>query len=167
MARLDAGAQAFVPEDVLVAEQIDAAWRPHAAEAAARGITLERDVPADLVHLTDELALRRILANLLENAVHHGDAGQPVHVAAHLDGTTLDLEVSSSARDADPDVVRHCFEAFWRSDPSRTGTGTHAGLGLALCRKLAEGLGGSIEAELADGRFVVSVALPDADAPTA
>jgi hypothetical protein len=43
----------------------------------------------------------------------------------------------------------------------------HLSDALALCRKLAEGLGGSIEAELADGRFVVSVALPDADAPTA
>ena len=63
-------------------------------------------------------------------------------------------------RRLDEELVRHAFDAFWRSDDARTAVGRHAGLGLALCQQLVELLSGTITASGDSGRFCVTIVLP-------
>lgn len=58
------------------------------------------------------------------------------------------------------EMLPHQDEAFWRGEDGRGPTGRHAGLGLALCRRLALLNGWALGFSLADGRFTVSLQLP-------
>jgi signal transduction histidine kinase len=57
-----------------------------------------------------------------------------------------------------PGEVEFVFERFWRGERSRQQTGTHSGLGLAMCREFATLLGHSLVAEIShDGEFTVKL----------
>ncbi|MFG0316710.1 MAG: ATP-binding protein, partial [Planctomycetota bacterium JB042] len=69
--------------------------------------------------------------------------------------------VGNDAAGLPADAGARAFETFWRADAARE-AGAHVGLGLPLCRRIAERLGGAIDATSADGRFVVTLRLPAA-----
>ncbi|MEO7091906.1 MAG: ATP-binding protein, partial [Polyangiales bacterium] len=81
------------------------------------------------------------------------------------DGGTIRVEVeratitiSNTGCTLRPADVERVFERFWRGDAARSG-GTHAGLGLALSKKLVRSLGGTITARVDSGTFVAVVTL--------
>jgi two-component system heavy metal sensor histidine kinase CusS len=115
---------------------------------------------------TDTGLLRRVLDNLLDNSVSYADAGSVITASAMPVGRQLRLTVENACRDAHPEQARRAVEPFWQGDPGRGQTGRHAGLGLALCKRIAEALGGKLEVEAGGGRFAVSVTLPADSAPS-
>ncbi len=125
-----------------------------------RGARLENRLDPDLVVRTDSTLLRRILANLLENALLYGDPAEPIEIRGTRDGEATRLVVENALLDPCPDLAERAFEAFWRADPSRRDTGRHAGLGLPLCRKIAERLGAALEANVTAEHFIVTLTLP-------
>jgi len=111
-----------------------------AAEECARyeGVALDGD-PATL--RGDPRLLRRMLRNLLENAVRHGRP--PVHVAIARRGKRVELSVTDAGPGVpEPDRER-IFEPFVRADRSTAG----AGLGLSLVRQIARRHGGDARYE--------------------
>jgi CheY-like chemotaxis protein/HPt (histidine-containing phosphotransfer) domain-containing protein len=148
--------------------------------ASARGLTLrcriDRPVPAVVVG--DELRLRQMLVNLLNNAIKFTDAG------------TIDCRVTTDARapadvsatpPAEGEVVRvrfevvdtgigiaesdrrHIFDRFTQVDDSSERRRGGAGLGLAICAQWVERMGGRIEVESKPGegsRFSFELSLP-------
>lgn len=92
----------------------------------------------------DALRIRRIVSNLLSNAIEHGE-GKPIEIAV----TSTTTEVICSVRDhgigIDPQHLSHVFERFWRADPARARTLGGSGLGLAIALEDAEAHGGTIE----------------------
>jgi signal transduction histidine kinase len=101
----------------------------------------------------------RVLQNLLVNAVRHTPADGTVRVHASRSEDWLVVAVEDTGEGMAPEDLARVFEPFFRADPARSGTG--AGLGLALARRIVESLGGRIEAEsrpAAGSRF--SVQLP-------
>jgi two-component system, OmpR family, heavy metal sensor histidine kinase CusS len=147
-------------ERAALARLVDEAWTPHEELARRRDLTLAREFDPRLEVHTDVESLRRILANLLENAASYADTGGTIELAARCDGAQLGIEVSNPAGAAPEGLERHAFEAFWRADASRTDVGRHAGLGLSLCKRIVESLAGSIDAACEEGRFTVRVRLP-------
>jgi two-component system, OmpR family, sensor kinase len=99
----------------------------------------------------DAALLRRLLANLLDNAAKYSEAPSPVTLALRADGDAAVLEVRDRGIGVDADDLPRLFTPFFRTDRSRArGTGG-TGLGLALAKRIAEAHGGAIAAESAPG----------------
>ena len=166
-ARLEArGAAALRVEDGpvdLAAVAREAADRFRAANA---GRTLEVAIDEGIPGLRGDAAhLRRLVANLLENAAKYSEPPAPIRLAARRDGAGAALEVRDHGIGIDPEDLPRLFTPFFRTDRSRArGTGG-TGLGLALARRIAEAHGGSIAAESAPGEGTTfRVRLPPAPA---
>jgi len=112
-----------------------------------------------LTALFDAEHLRRVLVNLLDNALRHADAGVgTIRVGLVREGQALDLVVGSAGAPVPPEIERHLFEPFF-STRSRG-----SGLGLYICRELCERHGARIDyrraADAAANEFCVRLRTP-------
>jgi signal transduction histidine kinase len=102
--------------------------------------------------------ITRVLQNLLTNAVRHTPADGTVRVEARRIGDALSVSVEDSGSGFPLGEESKIFEPFYRGDPARSGAGS--GLGLALAKRIVEGLGGRIWAENRDGGARFELAIP-------
>lgn len=106
----------------------------------------------------DAAALRRLFANLVDNALRYGDAAD---VAWTRDDHAVCVTVTDRGAGFDPTLGDRLFEPFVRGDPSRSRATGGTGLGLAIVRSIAEAHGGSVTLGTAPGGGgCVSVTLP-------
>ncbi|PTS90342.1 MULTISPECIES: hybrid sensor histidine kinase/response regulator [unclassified Caulobacter] len=128
-----------------------------APEARAKGLSLNVEVidPLDATHDLDEVRLRQVLLNLLNNAVKFTDAGR---VDARLlveagDGEDrLRFEVIDTGVGISAEKLPLLFQRFSQVDSSASRTYGGAGLGLAISRALVELMGGRIGVDSVPGR---------------
>ncbi len=112
--------------------------------AHARGLSLEAHAEPGLRIVADRDAVKRALANLLDNAFRHSPAGAPVRVGAERQNGWAVLSVADDGPGLSADEQELVFERFWRSDSSRSRDSGGAGLGLAIVRRIAESHGGEV-----------------------
>ena len=79
----------------------------------------------------DPRRVDRILRNLLDNAVEHGE-GQPIDVTVTEDGAAAAITVRDHGVGLSDDSIAHVFDRFWRADPARARTTGGTGLGLSI-----------------------------------
>ena len=111
----------------------------------------------------DVTRIRLLLRNLIDNALRYNqDQSGPVEVAL----ATANRELTIVVRDHGPGIpaehLEHVMEPFYRADPARSRATGGVGLGLYLCKRVAEAHGGSltIESDASDGtRATVKVPL--------
>jgi two-component system, OmpR family, sensor histidine kinase MtrB len=132
MSRYDAGAVQLETEPTslvpLVEDSIDA-MRPL---AASKGTELRMVAPGGYFEAdVDARRIRRILQNLLANAIDHGE-GRPIVVHIDSDSRAVAIAVRDYGMGMPPDAVEKVFDRFWRADPSRQRTTGGTGLGLAI-----------------------------------
>jgi two-component system, OmpR family, sensor histidine kinase MtrB len=132
LSRLDARAMAIQPRPI--------GLRAVLAEVAA-GTEREQDVHIDVaedleVH-ADQLALERIMANLVGNALRYG--APPVVVKAHPMDTYLRVSVEDQGEGVPPELVPRLFERFERGS-----VGEGSGLGLSIAQAYARAHGGDL-----------------------
>jgi two-component system sensor histidine kinase MtrB len=150
LARFDAGQETARVEPTSVARAVEAVARPW--DGTAR---VAIDVPADLVVVADRARFRRVVANLIDNAVRHGRGAVEITAAAEPERGVVAVTV----RDHGPGLptgAGDVFARFSKGDPARAASGS--GLGLAIALANARAQGGSLVAEnAADGgaRFVL------------
>ena len=132
-----------VPLDALVKETL--AMLESTAET--KGITLRRELPAELKPLiTDAGKLRQILINLVGNAIKFTSAGEVcVRVTADpVSGRPLSIAVSDTGIGIPPDRLRKVFEPFEQGDSSTRREFGGTGLGLSIVRTFAGLIGARI-----------------------
>jgi two-component system, OmpR family, sensor kinase len=125
----------------------------HEVVAAARILAATRQVTIDVTQVPpvsitgDEELLRRLIVNLLDNAIRHSPDGGRVHVELHATDARCHFTVTDSGPGIPEESQPHIFERFYRVDASRARGGTDggAGLGLALVRWVATVHGGEVE----------------------
>lgn len=128
------------------------------ARAGEKGLRLAFEVPTALPPaLGDGEALRRVVDNLLDNAVKYAPGGSAVVIRAAPAAAAVEATFWNPAGGGSPDPAR-MFDRFYRADPSRTGA-AGVGLGLAISRELVQGMGGSLAAELRDGGVLLRLRL--------
>jgi len=115
--------------------------------AEERHVALEFETGTSLSLPADPEDLELIWTNLLENAIRFSPPGATVSMRLQSAGTS-DVEIS--VLDSGPGIptveLPYIFERFHRGDPSPTRSPGGFGLGLAICKALAESYGGTIEA---------------------
>jgi signal transduction histidine kinase len=112
--------------------------------AAARNIVLDRAIGPGVVVIGDRDALKRAVANLLENAVRLAPAGSRIRLATGSEGDRAWIAVADEGPGISPEDQPHVFDRFWRADKARSRADGGTGLGLAIVRQIAESHGGHI-----------------------
>ncbi|MEZ4405063.1 MAG: response regulator [Polyangiales bacterium] len=134
----------------LVAQVIES----RAGQAAEAGVTVEPHVTAATLRADADL-LRRVIENLVENALRYAPRGSAVGVTAADAGDWVELAVSDRGPGVPPALRETVFDRYARFDQGSARTSR--GLGLAFCRVAVEAHGGAISVEDNDpgARFVV------------
>jgi two-component system OmpR family sensor kinase len=101
--------------------------------------------------LGDRDELRKVVANLMRNALVHTPAGTRVEVSVRSENGEALLEVRDHGLGLPPGDPTELFERFWRSEPGRRQGPGGSGLGLAIVAAIVAAHGGSVEASNADG----------------
>ncbi|XRQ14008.1 sensor histidine kinase [Actinomadura welshii] len=114
------------------------------ALAAARGLTIERRLPAGLTVIGDHDALRRAVANLLSNAVRLAPGGTAITVAAGQSGGWRWVAVKDAGPGIRADDQDRVFDRFWRGSEGRRSRDRRTGLGLAIVRSIVEAHNGHV-----------------------
>lgn len=116
------------------------------AQQAGAAITLELPAPPSTPILlrTRELNARRIIVNLLSNALNHGGRGVAVHVTVSLGSSGAQIAIADDGPGIPPELRPFLFTRLFKQDAARSRPGG-AGLGLALSRNLAEQTAGSLD----------------------
>ncbi len=169
--QLDLHEDVFSPAELL--ESVEAIT---AAESAAAGMPVQTALAPNLpAHLRgDARRLRQILLNFVANALKYAGRGR-VEVAAWArplgqDRFELTLSVSDQGPGIPPEEQGRVFTKFERGSAARQARIAGTGMGLAVCRQLAEHLGGRVWLESTPGQgctFFVAVPLAGAAAPEA
>lgn len=131
---------------------------------SGRGIELRTDLAPALPSFSNPEWCRVILRNLMENALAHATEGSWIGLRSEVASGRVVIQVSNDGSGLDASDAAKVFDRFWRKDHSRRSAGSHAGLGLALCRQLATRMGGGIRAAVPrEGEFLVELDLPMVD----
>lgn len=161
----DAGALSYRSVTLQLGDRVRDCTARFETRMADAGLDFCVETPAEPIHATiDPDRFDQLLGNLLENALRYTDAPGPVQVRLEA----RDGEVLLTVDDGPPGVpgadLERLFERFARLESSRSRETGGAGLGLAIVRRIAEGLGGSVRAERSDlGGLRVVVRLPHTD----
>lgn len=164
--RLEAGAQTFTAEPILLEDWLPPVIEGFYERAEAHHQTLELHLAPQLPAIvSDQVSLQRVMMELVNNACKYTPPEGQIKVSASLTASHMELAVSNSGSEIPDNELPRIFEKFYRvpqSDPWKRG-GT--GLGLALVKKLVECLGGSISVQSAAGQTTFTVFLPIASSP--
>jgi two-component system OmpR family sensor kinase len=136
------------------------------ARAVAPGRSIEYSPNGAIVVPGDEVRLRQVLANLLQNAVRHTPANTPVRVRVTAEDDDAVIEVRDEGPGMATEDADRVFERFWRGDASRTRASGGTGLGLAIVAAIADAHGGSASVDTAPGQGATfRVHLPRTERP--
>lgn len=115
-----------------------------------QGLTITTELEDGLVIQGDERRLSQLLSNVLENSLRYTDAPGQVRIRACRAGAGLMLEIADSAPGVGPDQLPRLFDRLYRAEPSRSRAHGGAGLGLSICRHIAQAHGAHIQALASD-----------------
>jgi signal transduction histidine kinase len=119
--------------------------------AAARNIVLDRAIAPGVTVIGDRDALKRAVANLLENAVRLAPSGSRIRLATGSEGGRAWIAVADEGPGIAPGDQEHVFDRFWRADKARARADGGTGLGLAIVRQIAESHGGQVRLQSKPG----------------
>lgn len=143
MTRLGYGALAPKTARCNVREQVQAAWESLGGTISQKlEFTIAKDARAVAA---DATLLRRVLANLLDNAAKYAPEDSTIAVSTHATGQQVSIAISDSGPGIDAAERDRIFDMFYRvrnTDHDAPGTG----LGLAICKDLVELMNGRIKA---------------------
>jgi signal transduction histidine kinase len=135
--------------------------------AAKRGLSIGYAGPERMILSTDASILRRVLDNLIVNALKHTPAGGTVRILARFDAPAeaVAIQVADSGEGIDAGKLDVLFEKYGRIANQAMGSGHDTGLGLHFCRMAVELIGGRIAVASSLGQgtiFTITLPAPPA-----
>jgi light-regulated signal transduction histidine kinase (bacteriophytochrome) len=128
--------------------------------AAHPGAIFQLDIPEPVMALVDADRIVQVVANLLSNARHHGELGQPISVGLRaVDGEAV-IDVRNFGTPIAAKVAEKLFDPFKHTSFNNARNRKGVGLGLYIARQIAHGHGGSLAYEYVEPMIVFTVRLP-------
>jgi PAS domain S-box-containing protein len=161
-AKLEKGAVELEQNDYNLLSLIDELSSTLAANARAKGlhVDIHYDPALPTCLRGDELRVRQVLTNLLDNAIKFTEKGS-VTLRAELQGEQLHFEVKDTGIGIAPERLQAIFDPFTQADASMTRRFGGTGLGTTISKQLVELMGGKIWAESEPGQGTIfHVVLP-------
>jgi signal transduction histidine kinase len=125
------------------------------AQFVGKDVRLERTVQAPVE--VDAMGMRRVLDNLIENAVKYGGQAR-VRLFTHAHEAVA--EISDRGPGLPEDELERVFQPFYRTAAARSSGAGGSGLGLAVCRSIARAHGGDVALKRGSHGLVAQVRVP-------
>jgi two-component system, OmpR family, sensor kinase len=147
LTRADSGQYLLSPEDVYLEEVV--AECAHSAKTLARekNIELTVDASSECLVRGDPALLRRMILNLLDNAIKYTGEGGRVDISCRATSAACEVHIIDTGPGIPPELHARIFERFFRADPARSRSGREggAGLGLSIALWIAQAHHGRLE----------------------
>jgi signal transduction histidine kinase len=140
--------------DVAAGDIVNVACTLMGRMAADAGIKMKPNVPAGIpVIRADKEKIRRVLVNLISNAIQHTQRNGEIEISVQHDPTTerITFKISDTGTGIPKEAFGQIFEKFSQSKVKKTDQ-LSTGLGLSFCKMAAEAHGGTISVESELGR---------------
>lgn len=147
LARVESGALPIHKASKDLNKTVEAVLDEKAPMAHEKGIAIDTDLEPLFAARYDEKLIRRVVANLVENAIKYSPPDTKIRIATREEGDVLRLAVTDEGRGIAPDEQERVFEKFYRSRTANTESVRGAGLGLYLVRYFVELHGGTVTLE--------------------
>jgi heavy metal sensor kinase len=162
LARADAGHLPLQPTSLYLDEVLDEVARAASVRGTANGVRVVASGDTDVACTADEELVRRLVTNLVDNAMRYSPQGAAVDVSLERRADRARITVTDRGAGIPTDAQQYIFERFYRADAARTRTtgtsGSGAGLGLAIAKWVAEAHGGTLELVRSDASGTTFVA---------
>ena len=143
LARADAGQYTLRQADFYLDEVIAECLRAVRTLAAKRHLQLDLATTEEMLFRGDEVLIRRLIMNLLDNAIKYSVPNEKIRVSCRIAAKNYEITVANTGSEIASDAQDKIFDRFYRADKARSRTendeiGTGAGLGLSISRWIAE-----------------------------
>jgi signal transduction histidine kinase len=160
LARADAGQRSLKLEELYLNDLIEECLHSARALALNKNLSLNFESSDEGAFRGDEDLLRRMVINLLDNAIKYTPDGGAVSVKLWREGGRINLRVTDNGIGIPAEAAARVFERFYRVDKARSRAEGGSGLGLPIVKWIAEAHHGSVSLESASERgssFTVSL----------
>lgn len=145
LSSLEAKGEIFDPLPCHADELLISTLESFSFHLAEKKLNVEIDLPDKLpAALMMPAQIKRVLSNLLQNAIQHSPVEGKVILAAAEEGQYLRISVTDEGQGIEAEETARIFERFYRIDKSRSKNNGGAGLGLAIAQSIVELHGGAI-----------------------
>lgn len=168
LARADTGQYTLAVHEFYLDELVVECVRSTRTLALAKEITLAAALTEELPIFGDEALLRRMILNLLDNAIKYTPRGGRIDVSCEKEGKVYILRVADNGPGIPADLQSRIFERFFRVDKARSRSECDsggAGLGLSIARWIAEAHEGRLEVSRSDSAGTIFAAILPRDGP--
>lgn len=164
LTRMDSGVVTADLRAVEVAPLVRSLVMQHSGVAERAGVRLIALIKPHYFILADELMLKRVLSNLIDNAIKFSPAGASVVVALRSGGSAWRLQVRDAGAGIDASAQARIFDEFVQLDNVARDRRQGLGLGLSISKRFVELMNGSIAVRSESGRgCCMTVQLPKAE----
>ena len=170
LTRADSGQYPLSVENVYLEEVVADCAHSVRTLAREKNIELGVDASSECLVRGDSALLRRMILNLLDNAIKYTADGGRVDIACVATSTGFEVHIKDTAPGIPRELQSRIFERFFRADPARSRSGREggAGLGLSIALWIAEAHHGRLELARSDAAGSdFAVYLPGAAVPSA
>ena len=153
LTRADAGQYPLQPRNFYLDELVGECVHSARTLALAKKISLNLEEVSESPIHADESLLRRMILNLLDNAIKYTSEGGRVTITCHRAGEEYAVSIMDTGGGIPADLQPRIFERFFRADKARSraeNDGGGAGLGLSISRWIAEAHHGRLELTRSD-----------------
>jgi signal transduction histidine kinase len=119
----------------------------------ARRLTIHKNVPDELIISGDPENLRRVIVNLVDNAIKYNEDDGSIEIKGSLTDSQVCLSVGNTGAGIPEAELPHIFDQFYRLEKSRSAAFGGVGLGLTIVKRIVELHGGNVTAYSAPGQW--------------
>ncbi len=148
--RYEAADQVLNLRSLDLAKLVKACLKDMSMLSESQKVSVAAQVEEGTCILADREAIKRLLINLLDNAIKFTLPGGSVRVGCESGDTEVVLKIADTGMGIPADEIPKLFQRFWQGEPGRSYP-VGSGLGLYLCQRIVEAHGGQITCQSAPG----------------